>query len=383
MKGHRPTAREPVTGAQLREAEQGFIRLLRAKGFPGAWVERNSLDLLAQASSEYAAWLQNHELKGSPVGWLITCAYRRAVNQLKVEGRRPPAGADVTALADASSPSPEQEVLDDERQSRLRSAISCLPDKEQRLISLHYFEGHSVREAGRRVGWSKSAADRHHQAALERLRALVGDDPTLLSPASLGFGAWAVIAGDRGGSLIRRLGEGVRRLIPFLEPGNPLSTAGAGRALGACGAGLAAAVCGLAVAGVHPGVPGLGGATQASSVHGRPPATRAAHKAEPVVIAAPVPAPGREGEPSGSSGRAKPGRSRPTVARSASRRATRPEPAPAPEPVAEEFGIDGSSGAPSQEPEASASPTAPESSTSSPAPAREATGAQVNEEFGL
>ncbi|HWC47570.1 MAG TPA: sigma-70 family RNA polymerase sigma factor [Solirubrobacterales bacterium] len=383
MKGRKPTAKEPVSGAQLREAERGFLAMLRSKGFPLAWVERNSLDLLAQASSEYAAWMGDHEPEENPVGWLITCAYRRAVNQLKAEGRRPPAEQDVSALADSSTPTPEQEVLDDERQSRLRSAISCLPEKEQRLISLHYFEGHSLPEAGRRVGWRKSAAHRHHQAALERLRVLVGDDPSLLSPASLGFGAWVAVAADRGGNLARRLGDGVRRLVPILEPGGPLAGAGAGRALGACGAGLAAAICGLAVAGVHPALPGLGSTPAPPPPHRRVVAPRAERPADRVVVGAPVPAPEGEASSSASPSKAPPQRhARSVAARRASRPATRPEPAPSPEPVTEEFGIEGTS-AELPEEQATSPAAKPAPSSSAPAPAREATGARVKEEFGL
>lgn len=382
MKGKKGGA-EAVTGAQLREAERGFVAMLRAKGFPWAWVERNSLDLSAQAASEYTAWMRDHEPEENPVGWLITCSYRRAVNQLKAEGRRPPASADVSALADASSPSPEQEVLEDERQSRLRAAIGCLPEKERRLISLVYFDGCSVRDAGRRVGWRKSAADRHHQAALERLRALVGDDRSLLSPASLGFGAWVALAAGRGGGVMRRLGEGLRRLVPLFEPGSPLTVGGAGRALGACGAGLAAAACGLVVAGVHPELPGAGDRSQPPPSHERAAAPRTERPLESVV-SRPVPASG--GGEKGSNGPPSTAESNPrqTAAKRRAPADARPEPALAPEPVVEEFGIEGPSGAPAEEPASSAPPASePEPAAREPAPAREATGSQVSEEFGL
>lgn len=381
MKGGKGPA-EALTGAQLREAERGFVAMLRAKGFPRAWVERNSLDLSAQAASEYTAWMRDHEPEENPVGWLITCSYRRAVNQLKAEGRRPPASADVSALADASSPSPEQEVLEDERQSRLRAAIGCLPEKERRLISLVYFDGCSVRDAGRRVGWRKSAADRHHRAALERLRALVGDDRSLLSPASLGFGAWVALAAERGGGVMRRLGEGLRRLVPHFEPGSPLVVGGAGRALGACGAGLAAAACGLVVAGLHPGLPGAGDRSQPPPSHQRAAAPRRERPTESVV-SRPVPASGGGKGSNGSSGTAEP-KPQEIAAKRSARADARPEPAPAPAPVVEEFGIEGSSGAPAEEPASSApSASEPEPAAREPAPAREATGSQVSEEFGL
>jgi DNA-directed RNA polymerase specialized sigma24 family protein len=52
----------------------------------------------------------------------------------------------------------------------VKVALRILPPTERRLIELMYVGGLSCRAAGRRVGWGKSAADRHHQAALSRLR---------------------------------------------------------------------------------------------------------------------------------------------------------------------------------------------------------------------
>ena len=131
------------------------------------------------------------------MGWLLNCAYWRAQNLLDAETRKPrTASLDaVFHLADESTPTPEQQALDNDRQSRLREALSHLPGKERELLWLVYFEGMSIREAGRRLGWRKSAADRHHSAAMERMLALVGDR-ALLSPAILGPAAWAAANGE-------------------------------------------------------------------------------------------------------------------------------------------------------------------------------------------
>lgn len=386
MSGREGSRGEAVTGAQLREAERGFIGILRSKGFPGAWVDHNALDLLAQASSEYAAWLKTHEPEENPVGWLITCAYRRALNLLESQRRRPPTSSvdAALAIADERAPTPEQEVLDDERQGRLRRAMDCLPAKDRRLISLVYFEGCTVREAGRRLGWRKSAADRHHQAALDRLRAIVGEDRSLLSPASLGLAAW--IAADRGHGLLRRLGESLRRLVPFLEPGSAIASGG-GRLVAACGAGLAAAFCGLAATGVHPALPGADKSSSPPPAHHRIAGPASEAPPEAVVVAPPDPAGGEEAEGHRSSSvgakahRAS-GASRPAAAQPASR----PEPPASSEPVVEEFGIEGgSSGEPATEEQVSTPAPAPtpQAPTRSAPPARPASGKQVDEEFGL
>lgn len=391
---------EPISGAHLREAERGFLALLRAKHFPRAWIDDNAIDLLAQAASEYVAWLKGHKAEPNPVGWLVTCAYRRAVNLLKSESLRPPTTSidAVVDHGDGGTPTPEQEALDNDRQRVLREAMHCLPAKDRRLISLVYFEDRSVREAGRRLGWRKSAADRHHQAALERLRAMVGDDRALLSPAVLGLGAWVALAGDRApglrglprvllsaaqaagapvAELARRLVAGARRLLPLAEPGSAAASAGAGRVAGACGAGLVAAVCGLVVAGVHPPLPG-GGSGEAPSRHHiaspRPRMSRERTAAEPQASG--------EGESGGSTERQAPTQraSSSTGRSSSSRRPASPASREASKQIVEEFGVEHEPAPVASGAQGSAPATgAPESS---PRPHR-ASGAQVNEEFGL
>lgn len=99
---------EPLTGAHLREAQRALIGMFRKKGFPADWVNRNAVDLLAQASLEYSEWLESHEPEENPVGWLITCAYRRGLNLLTSQGRRPDSMSidDAFDLSDESTPTP-------------------------------------------------------------------------------------------------------------------------------------------------------------------------------------------------------------------------------------------------------------------------------------
>lgn len=263
-----------ASSAELQEAERGFRIMLRRR-FSARWISANAKDLMGQANVEYAEWVverNNNRPARNPVGWLLTCAYRRAINLLDTETRNPRAASidAVFHLADESTPTPEQQALDNDRQKRLREALSFLPPKEVKLLSMVYFEDLSIREAGRKLGWQKSAADRHHNAALKKLKALVGER-AFLSPAPLGLAAWAAV-NDRGrGALaatwdaaltpareaialsaeavtfcLGRAAELWRRLAPLSDPGSATATSGGVRALGACGAGLAV-VCGLAI----------------------------------------------------------------------------------------------------------------------------------------
>jgi RNA polymerase sigma factor for flagellar operon FliA len=61
--------------------------------------------------------------------------------------------------------------------ARLHEAIARLPDKERAIVTKHYFEGKTLREAGAELGLSRSWASRLHAQAVERLRALVDAAP--------------------------------------------------------------------------------------------------------------------------------------------------------------------------------------------------------------
>ncbi|MET0558900.1 MAG: sigma-70 family RNA polymerase sigma factor [Solirubrobacterales bacterium] len=412
---HTEPARTALSGAHLREAERGFVAMLRAKGFPAVWIDANVIDLMAQAASEYARWLTDHEPEPNPAGWLIVCAYRRAVNLLEAQRRRPPTTSldAVYDLADEGVRTPEQQAIEHDRQERIREAMGQLPRQDRRLLAMVYFEDRSVREAGRTIGWRKSAADRHHRAALDRLRAILGEDPSLLSPA-VGLAAWVSLFGEGGRGALgarallapiegaagtvaeagRRLGELVRRLMPFAEAGQAAGAGGAGRIIGACGAGVAAAVCGLALAGVGPTLPG-----HTASEPSPKPAPRTGTRGGEV-RPAPVEEVARDvGDSVVSKKPAHPRHrarrrsreiaSRPTLASTAPARSGSEQSAPTPSPasaVTEEFGIETGGGSePSEAP--STPPSSPTRSGGSlpekSQPAPEATGAQVSEEFGF
>jgi len=68
-------------------------------------------------------------------------------------------------------PSTDQR-LDEARLGHLvREALASLPDKERKLLDLHYFKSKSLQEAGKELGLSKSWASRLHARAVDLLRA--------------------------------------------------------------------------------------------------------------------------------------------------------------------------------------------------------------------
>ncbi|HET7417265.1 MAG TPA: sigma-70 family RNA polymerase sigma factor [Solirubrobacterales bacterium] len=262
------TKQHEVTAEELREAEKGLERLLHAKRFPREWIERNLPDVMAQARSELAARIAAGK-EDDTVNLLVVIGYRRATKVLDMQLSRPQSTSleKVVELVDEATPTPEDEAIDHDRQQRVVQAMGQLSERERKLLALVYFDNKSVREAGRRLGWGKSSADRHHRAALDRLHKLL--DRSLLSPevaipayaAARHWQASPVRAAER---WVRGAGETVAdglmmsggKYAHAAEAATAATAGGAGRtAAGICGAAMAA-VC-LTSGLVGPGIDGL------------------------------------------------------------------------------------------------------------------------------
>jgi len=261
---------KPVSERQLLEAEDGLIRLLHAKRFPREWIEHHAPEAMAQARTDFAARLAAKKPVDATVGLLVVIAYRRALKILRSEQSSPPPTSieSFFHLADDSVPTPEEEAIGHDREERVAKAMSHLPEREQRLMSLVYFDGMSIRAAGRRLGWGKSVANRHHKAAIDRLEAMLDRSllapeiaiPAFLAARHLSFpkatGIWLQGAAET----IRELPVvGINRVGGLLETGNAAALGGAGRtAGGVCGALVVACLAGAASGVVDPGGGALG-----------------------------------------------------------------------------------------------------------------------------
>ncbi len=286
----------------LRRAQHAFFQYLRRKGMSERFIAKHGEELFGQAEREYASWRAKGNVARSPAGWLIRCGWQRTKDILTNKERRPAEVAveRVAELIDDTVPGPESQAIERERDERLLWAMGYLSSEDRRLLELTYFEGCDVYGAGKKLGWTKSTAHRHHRAALARLRALVPEDLGRVSEADIGLAALTAILGERAGGwslpggvealphqareaatgLIHRLGELWRRLYPVTDPSNATAASGAARAAGACG--VAAVAC------LASGVigPGIGAVDLAAHHHHQAP------KAAPVArVRAPAPTP--------------------------------------------------------------------------------------------
>jgi RNA polymerase sigma factor (sigma-70 family) len=410
------TRRREVTDVELHDAEVGLVRLLRKKRFPREWIERNVPDVMAQARTDFAARLAAGK-EDDTVNLLVVIGYRRAMKVLDAQLRRPPSTSIETVfhLADESTPTPEQEAIHHDRQERVTRAMASLPERERKLMALVYFDGKSVRDAGRRLGWGKSSADRHHRAALEKLHELL--DRSLLSP-EISIPAYAAArhwhhsplralerwVGGAGETATEAAMAGSGRFGQVAESAGAAATGGGGRtAAGACGVAVAVCLTGAATGVVGPGVGGLrlGSAPSRSATPHRsvsrerttaaPASSLPAASSRRAAQRLRVPASETARKPSLHQAEAPPKavkRSAPEVRKQSTR--TSPAPAATPKQTVEEFGVEGgqaqSAGEASSDstPVPAPAPTArPSGESSSSSSNSSSGGSSTGEEFGM
>jgi RNA polymerase sigma factor for flagellar operon FliA len=74
------------------------------------------------------------------------------------------------SVTDERLPPPDQQLERLHLQARARRGLEKLPERERRLLQLHYFEDRNLEEAGAQMGLSKSWSSRLHARAVDRLR---------------------------------------------------------------------------------------------------------------------------------------------------------------------------------------------------------------------
>lgn len=71
--------------------------------------------------------------------------------------------------------SAEDVLLAEEAEARIRSAVTCLPERNRRVIEAYYYQNRTLEEIGAELGLSKSWTCRLHAKGIEMLRHLMQD----------------------------------------------------------------------------------------------------------------------------------------------------------------------------------------------------------------
>lgn len=108
--------------------------------------------------------------RGSFTVWLLTIARRTALDRLRLEGRRP-------LLSDSRDPddvwSHIPDTAQDPEEARWKSlyfAVHSLPQEQQIVIELAYYQGLSQSEIAAELGWPLGTVKTRIRAAMQALR---------------------------------------------------------------------------------------------------------------------------------------------------------------------------------------------------------------------
>ena len=206
---YRDAVAEELSRSDFDAARLGFFQLLRRKRMSPQFIERHGEDLFAQACFEYSRQLAEGRAIRNPPAWIVTCAWHRTVGLLESRDWRPRVLSTerLGELGAEEGGEPGEAFLEADRGRKIREAVERLPANQRRLLALSYFEGESVREAARRLGWSTSKAQRAHEAARRRLRNLLGVEESEELAIEVGLAAFLSLAGGGAARRLQLLGH--------------------------------------------------------------------------------------------------------------------------------------------------------------------------------
>jgi len=78
-------------------------------------------------------------------------------------------------LVPSEPPSPDRLYEESETRGRMRSALSKLPAREQKILHLYYFVEATMKEIGEQIGVNESRVSQLHARAIQRLRKILAD----------------------------------------------------------------------------------------------------------------------------------------------------------------------------------------------------------------
>ncbi len=98
-----------------------------------------------------------------------------AVQTSPARGVQAAGAGDQPAHEPTENASPDRRLLREEERARVRTAIETLPEREQRVLALCYYEELTLKEVGELLGVTESRISQIRQQALRRLTGLLQD----------------------------------------------------------------------------------------------------------------------------------------------------------------------------------------------------------------
>lgn len=252
----------------LEEIERSLHGKLRAHRISGELIRRHGQDALQQGLAEYARELKRGTAIENADAWIVNAAFRRAVDEMRREERRPD-DVPIERILDtdaAAAPASEEIAVEHLLAQEVREAIGDLRVEERQALRLYFFEERTMEEAAKAGCCSRRTFRRRLRRALESIDARLGvgaPEPGSDLAIEIGLAAWVSLGGAQvvpGGGMLSRL------LAPFEagwesalalpgrlrdlgaralgEPAARLGTGGSGERIAALAGGPAAKVIG-------------------------------------------------------------------------------------------------------------------------------------------
>jgi RNA polymerase sigma-70 factor, ECF subfamily len=123
------------------------LQIVRDRGA----AEEVTLDVFTQVWREAGRY---DRARGSPMSWLLTIARSRAIDSLRVKGKRTEIEGPLEGAEEfpGSDPNPEASATGVEREASVRRALGLLPKEQRRAIEAAFFGGLSHSEVAAAQG---------------------------------------------------------------------------------------------------------------------------------------------------------------------------------------------------------------------------------------
>lgn len=184
----------------LDEIERSLHGKLRAHRISGELIQRHGQDALQQALAEYTRELKRGTAIENPDAWIVNAAFRRAVDEVRRDARRPDS-VPIELVLDtdaAAAPASEEIAVEHLTAQEVREAIGALRVEERQALRLYFFEERTMEEAAKAGYCSRRTFRRRLRRALESIDARLGvgaPEPGSDLAIEIGLAAWASLSG--------------------------------------------------------------------------------------------------------------------------------------------------------------------------------------------
>ena len=117
--------------------------------------------------------------RGEPKAWIMSIAHHRNVDVIRSRRRTPPISEprefDLLELLPSAGASTEEEVERNLDRERIVKALTSLPEAQQQVIILAYFEGYSQSEMAKKLRQPLGTVKTRVRLAMQKLRATLED----------------------------------------------------------------------------------------------------------------------------------------------------------------------------------------------------------------